>query len=110
MKGKIRYINAGGKLLDLKIPRVMGILNVTPDSFYSGSRFMNETDIIGAAVRMKEEGADILDIGGYSSRPGAHDVSAAEEGNRVLNSLTQLNIAYRNIMELNKTDLNGTNL
>ncbi len=87
MKGKSRYINAGGNLLDLKIPRIMGILNVTPDSFYSGSRFMSEADIIGAAVRMKEEGADILDIGGYSSRPGAHAVSEAEEGNRVLNAV-----------------------
>ena len=71
MTEKPRYINAGGKLLDLKIPRVMGILNVTPDSFYKGSRYNTDEDILDAAVRMMEEGADIIDVGGYSSRPGA---------------------------------------
>ena len=63
---KPRYINAGGKLLDLGIPKVMGILNITPDSFYKGSRFNSDEDLLKAATRMLEEGADILDIGGYS--------------------------------------------
>ncbi|MBA4323460.1 MAG: dihydropteroate synthase, partial [Odoribacter sp.] len=53
----------------------MGILNITPDSFYGSSRYMVEKEIIGAAQTMLEEGADFLDIGGYSSRPGAEDIS-----------------------------------
>jgi len=82
-----RYINIGGKLLDLETPRVMGILNITPDSFYKGSRYNSVDDILKAAVRMIEEGADILDVGGYSSRPGAADISMEEEAERVLKSI-----------------------
>ena len=81
---KPRYINAGGKLLDLEIPKVMGILNITPDSFYSGSRYNTDDEILKEATRMLEDGADILDVGGYSSRPGAKDISTEEESNRVL--------------------------
>ena len=81
---KPRYINAGGKLLDLEIPKVMGILNITPDSFYSGSRYNTDDEILKEATRMLEDGADILDVGGYSSRPGAKDISTEEERNRVL--------------------------
>lgn len=84
---KARYINLRGKLLDLSTPRVMGIINITPDSFYSGSRFTREKEIIEVAVRMTAEGADILDIGGYSSRPGAADIPVAEELNRVTHAL-----------------------
>jgi len=84
---KPQYINAGGKLLDLAIPRVMGILNITPDSFYSGSRYSTDEDILSAATRMLEDGADILDVGGYSSRPGAADISIQEEGARVLKAI-----------------------
>ena len=80
---KPQYINAGGRLLDLEIPKVMGILNITPDSFYSGSRYNTDDEILKAATRMLEDGADILDVGGYSSRPGAKDISAEEERNRV---------------------------
>jgi len=87
LTGKPRYINAGGKLLDLEIPRVMGILNVTPDSFYKGSRYNTDEDILDAAVRMMEEGADIIDVGGYSSRPGATDISREEEERRVLKAI-----------------------
>ncbi len=87
MPEKPRYINAGGKLIDLETPRVMGILNITPDSFYKGSRYISEADIIKAANRMLEDGADILDIGGYSSRPGAADISAEEEAGRVFNAV-----------------------
>jgi len=84
---KPKYINAGGKLIDLSIPKVMGIINITPDSFYKGSRVTGEKEIISTAVRMTEEGADILDIGGYSSRPSAEDITAEEEGSRVLNAI-----------------------
>jgi dihydropteroate synthase len=81
------YINVRGKLLDLEIPKVMGIINVTPDSFYKGSRYLSDKDILKAALRMAEEGADILDVGGYSSRPGAKDISFEEEGRRVLRAV-----------------------
>jgi len=84
---KPKYINAGGKLIDLSVPKVMGIINITPDSFYRGSRVTGEKEIISTAVRMTEEGADILDIGGYSSRPSAEDITAEEEGSRVLNAI-----------------------
>jgi dihydropteroate synthase len=88
---KPRYINAGGRLIDLEIPRVMGILNITPDSFYRGSRFNTDIEIIQAATKMLKDGADILDIGGYSSRPGAKDISSAEESNRVLRVIKLVN-------------------
>lgn len=87
MTDKPKYINVGGKLLDLEIPKVMGILNITPDSFYKHSRFNTEEEILKAAVRMIEEGADILDVGGYSSRPGAVNISQVEEGERVLRAI-----------------------
>jgi len=88
---KPRYINAGGKLFDLEIPRVMGILNITPDSFYSGSLYNTNDEILQAAKRMLKDGADILDVGGYSSRPGAKDISAEEEHNRVLKAIKLIN-------------------
>jgi dihydropteroate synthase len=88
---KPRYINTGGRLLDLEIPRVMGILNITPDSFYKGSRYNTDEEILKAATSMLEEGADILDVGGYSSRPGADDITAEEEGSRVLKAIKLIN-------------------
>ena len=87
MLSKPKHINIKGQLIDLEVPRVMGILNITPDSFYKGSRYKDEKEIIGAAKRMLEEGADFLDIGGYSSRPGAEDISADEEKHRVLTAI-----------------------
>jgi dihydropteroate synthase len=84
---KPRYINAGGRLLDLDVPKVMGILNITPDSFYKGNRYRSDNEILKAAGIMLKDGADILDIGGYSSRPGAPDITAEEEGSRVLNAI-----------------------
>lgn len=92
--GKPRYINAGGRLIDLEIPRVMGILNITPDSFYRGSRFNTDIEILNAATKMLEDGADILDVGGYSSRPGAKDLSAEEESDRVLRVIKLVNREY----------------
>jgi dihydropteroate synthase len=84
---KPRYINTGGKLLDLEIPRVMGILNITPDSFFAGSRYNSDEEILSAAARMLEDGADILDVGGYSSRPGAKNITIEEESTRVLKAI-----------------------
>lgn len=77
-------INCGGKLLDLSEPKVMGILNVTPDSFYDGGALENEKAILFQADKMLREGAAILDIGGMSSRPGAEVISVEEELKRVL--------------------------
>ncbi|MEI7583700.1 dihydropteroate synthase [Runella sp.] len=79
-----KTLNIGGKLLDLSTPQVMGILNVTPDSFYSGSRVLQVEDAYKKAERMISEGASILDLGGHSTRPGADAVSEEEELKRVL--------------------------
>ena len=77
-------LNCKGTLIDLSTPRVMGIINVTPDSFYDGGKTMVVSDILAQAEQMLKEGATLLDIGGYSSRPGADDVSEKEELDRVL--------------------------
>lgn len=78
-----RYINVNGSLLDLSQPRVMGILNVTPDSFYAGSRTQTEVEIARQVKQIVSEGAAIIDIGAYSSRPNADNVSAREEMERL---------------------------
>lgn len=77
-------INCKGTLVDLSTPKVMGILNTTPDSFYDGGVLKNENEILGQVEKMLNEGATFLDIGGYSSRPGAKDISISEELNRVI--------------------------
>lgn len=83
MKFKPFTLNIAGRIRKYNRPAVMGILNVTPDSFYADSR-TPEADAIGRRVeRMLTEGADMIDVGGYSSRPGADEVSAAEETERV---------------------------
>ncbi|WP_281644891.1 dihydropteroate synthase [Bacteroides zoogleoformans] len=87
---KPRYINVNGQLMDLSTPCVMGILNVTPDSFYSGSRMQTEEEIACRAERILADGAGIIDIGAYSSRPDAADVSASEEMERLRFGLTIL--------------------
>jgi len=87
---KPKYINVAGKLLDLSIPKIMGVINITPDSFYEGSRVTDEKEILTTAGRMLEEGADIIDIGGYSSRPGAGDVNPEEEKKRVLKAIASV--------------------
>jgi dihydropteroate synthase len=77
-------IRLRGNLIDLSTPLVMGILNTTPDSFYEGSRTFSVDTALERAGQMLAEGATILDVGGYSSRPGAADIPQAEELNRVL--------------------------
>ncbi|MDO3641595.1 dihydropteroate synthase [Mucilaginibacter sp. L3T2-6] len=77
-------LNAGGKLIDLNRPKVMGIINLTPDSFYAGSRKQGIDDALQQARRMLDDGADLLDLGAYSSRPGAEDISIQEETDRLL--------------------------
>lgn len=77
------YINANGRLMDLSEPQVMGILNVTPDSFYAGSRGVTERYILDRLEQITDEEASIVDIGAYSSRPGAQEVSVEEEMERL---------------------------
>ena len=76
-------INIKGHLMDLSTPQVMGILNVTPDSFYSGSRKQTEMEIAQRANQIIEEGGSIIDVGAFSTRPGADEVSEEEEGRRL---------------------------
>lgn len=76
-------LNFRGRLYPLNQPQIMGILNVTPDSFYAESRTQTEEAITHRVEQMVTEGADMIDIGAYSSRPGANDVSAEEESNRL---------------------------
>ena len=71
------------KLMDLSSPKVMSILNVTPDSFYDGGLYVRESSLLKQVEKMVVDGADFIDIGGYSSRPGAEDISIAEEWKRV---------------------------
>lgn len=78
-----KYINVNGQLMDLSQPRVMGILNITPDSFYADSRKQTEKDIIARIHQILDEGGDFIDIGAYSSRPDASDVSPKEEMERL---------------------------
>ena len=77
-------INIRGELFDLSKPKVMGILNLTPDSFYDGGKFKDINIVDNHISKMIKDGMDILDIGGYSSRPGAKEISLKEETNRVL--------------------------
>ena len=81
------YLNVNGRLLDLSIPRVMGILNLTPDSFYAPSRMETDRAIAARARQIVDEGGDIIDVGAYSSRPGAADVPAQEEMDRLRRGL-----------------------
>lgn len=83
-------LNCKGKLLSLEVPAVMGIINVTPDSFYSGSRQQQVDAILAVGEQMLQEGAAILDIGGQSTRPGAAAVGETEELKRVLEPIAAL--------------------
>ena len=85
------YINVKGQLMDLSQPKVMGILNVTPDSFYAESRLQTEKEIILRLQEMENEGASIVDIGAYSSRSNAQHISIEEEMERLRNCLTLVN-------------------
>ena len=77
-------INCNGTLIDLSTPKVMGILNCTPDSFFDGGKYDNQTSIVYQVEKMLSEGATFIDVGAYSSRPGAKHISEDEELNRIL--------------------------
>lgn len=77
-------INCKGELIDLSIPKVMGILNITPNSFFDGGKYKNEDEIISQVDKMLSEGAAFIDIGAYSSKPSAEFVSEQEEIDRII--------------------------
>lgn len=83
-------INCLGKLINLNQPKVMGILNITPDSFYDGGKLVNKKMILKQVEKMLLQGATFLDIGGYSTRPGASDISTQEELQRVLPAISAI--------------------
>jgi len=86
----------GDKLIDLSTPIVMGIINVTPDSFYSRSRLTNQKEILLKVDEMLQDGATIIDIGGYSSRPGAESVPQSEEIKRIAPVLESVRKSFPN--------------
>ena len=89
MKGLVPYtLNLGGSLMNLGEPQVMGILNVTPDSFYEKSRTFDEDAILRRAKQIAGEGGSIIDIGAYSTRPGSADVDEAKEMSRLRRALS----------------------
>lgn len=91
-------LNYNGSLIDFSKPHIMGILNVTPDSFFDGDKSMNEKLVLSKAEKMINQGVDILDIGGMSTRPGAEILDAKEELKRVLPVIDFLRKNYSNIL------------
>lgn len=89
-----KTLRVGGRLVDLATPKIMGILNVTPDSFYDGGRHQDKKSILLQAARMLEEGACFIDVGGSSSRPGAETVSLEVEAERVIPAVRSIIKAF----------------
>ncbi|MFV0530935.1 MAG: dihydropteroate synthase [Flavobacteriales bacterium] len=83
-------INCKGKLIDLNTPKVMGILNITPDSFFDGGKYMCKSALLHQAEKMLQEGAHFMDVGSYSSRPGADHISEEEEIKRLIPAIELL--------------------
>jgi dihydropteroate synthase len=92
-----KTLNLGGKLIDLSTPLVMGILNLTPDSFYDGGSYLNEKQALKRAEQMILEGASIIDLGAYSTRPGAEDISVEEEIKRLIPILKKIRTEFPNV-------------
>jgi dihydropteroate synthase len=82
-----KTLNFNGRLVNLDQPKVMGVLNITPDSFYEGSRLKDGVEILRKTEKFLSEGADFIDVGGYSSRPGADNISETEELNRTVTAV-----------------------
>jgi dihydropteroate synthase len=87
-------MNCKGKLIDVSTPKVMGILNVTPNSFYDGGKFTNENEVLLQIEKMLLEGATFIDIGGYSSKPNVEVISEEEEWQRVIPVLRKINVEF----------------
>jgi dihydropteroate synthase len=81
---KNQTINCRGKLLDLSKPQIMGIINLSPDSFFDGGKYTNQNEVLKLVEKMLEEGADLLDLGGQSTRPGSQRINAEIELQRLL--------------------------
>jgi dihydropteroate synthase len=95
---KKQFIRIRGKLLDLTTPKIIGILNITPDSFYDGGRYTDKAGLMARIEKMLYEGADIIDIGAYSSRPGAPEVSTEEEMHRLIVALEPIRKKFPEII------------
>jgi dihydropteroate synthase len=93
---KKQALNFNGTLFDLSSPVVMGILNITPDSFYDGGRYTTETEILKRCELILSQGASIIDIGAYSSRPGAEDITEEDELNRLRFALNPIRKEFQN--------------
>ena len=91
-------INCRGKLVDLSEPKVMGVLNITPDSFYDGGKHDSIDKIKQQTKKMIEEGADFIDVGGYSSRPGAENIKTEEEEKRLFPVLEMIRKNYPDVI------------
>lgn len=91
-------LNIKGNILDLSSPKIMGVLNVTPDSFYDGGVYSNEKKILLQVEKMISDGADIIDIGGFSSKPGAKTISVKEEEKRVIPIIKLINNTFNKII------------
>ncbi len=91
-------INCKGDLIDLSEPKIMGILNITQDSFYDGGKYSSSEEILAQVTKMNNEGADIIDIGAYSSRPGALDISAKEEIERLTSILDNIRNTFPDLI------------
>ena len=94
----MKSINCKGTLIDLSSPKVMGILNVTPDSFFDGGNYNNTSAIINQVEKMLSEGATFIDVGAYSSRPGAKHISEEEELTRILPVIKLLKSEFPNLL------------
>lgn len=97
MLQKTTSINCKGTLIDLSTPKVMGILNLTPDSFFDGGKYSHNDAVLLQVEKMLSEGATFIDVGGYSSRPGAVHISEEEELSRVLPIIELLTSYFNNI-------------
>ena len=97
-------LNVKGQLLDLSTPKVMGILNVTPDSFYEGSRKNSDEEIVNRVKQSIDEGGSIIDLGAYASRPNADDVSVEEEMTRLRNALRLINENFSSLSPVLSVD------
>lgn len=91
-------INCLGKLIDVSQPKVMGVLNITPDSFYDGGHYKDEESILNQVHKMLQEGATFIDVGAYSSRPGAKHVAEEEELKRIIPVLKLLKQSFPEIL------------
>jgi len=91
-------INCRGVIIDLSVPKVMGILNVTPDSFYDGGRYGKEGEILNRINLLVTEGVDIIDVGAYSSRPGAKEISTDEEKGRLETALKLIRKNFKDVL------------